>query len=145
MTDREIISLFIQTAKETYEKAENHEIQFPMNIESANELATSIAILMEKQIPKEPKHFHRDYGEHEWEKNKDGEPDEWAWMFDVHNGPVCQRCGYSFCEGCNPNGWTARKCVIDVFMCPGCGRKLDKFQKFCDGCGQGVKWGNETN
>ena len=140
MNDSEIINLFIKTANEKYGKTENPEFLFPMNLESANELATSIETLMKKQIPKEPNHFHREYSEHNWRKNEDGEPDEWAWMFDIHNGPVCERCGYSFCEECKPHGWTARKCVLDAYMCPNCRRKLDKFQKFCDECGQAVKW-----
>jgi len=37
---------------------------------------------------------------HEWRRDKDGSIDIWGLEYEHHNGPVCVRCGYSFCHHC---------------------------------------------
>lgn len=39
---------------------------------------------------------------HVWAKDEDGNVDHFAMdaEMDFHNGPVCTKCGYSFCEHC---------------------------------------------
>lgn len=99
--------------------------------------------LLKAQEPKPVKHIHEEYPEHLWAKDEDGEIDEWAGedRTSTHHGPVCERCGDSFCVGCEPNGYeTHKKCVIDKYECPTCGRGLWRNQKYCDECGQAGKW-----
>lgn len=123
------------------EAIETIEANYPPEKYSMLREALDIAIkAVQKHIPKEPVNFHKNYDEHEWRNNADGEPDEWAWMFDIHNGPVCERCGFSFCEGCNPHGWTAKKCYIDYYSCPECRNQIEKGDKFCKKCGQALQW-----
>jgi len=40
---------------------------------------------------------------HEWRKNDDGTVDVFGLDDDIgfHNGPICVKCYYSFCEHCN--------------------------------------------
>jgi hypothetical protein len=39
-------------------------------------------------------------GTHEWYLNDDGEIDTSAYYEENHNGPMCMRCGYSYCHHC---------------------------------------------
>ena len=47
-------------------------------------------------------HFHQEFPEHDWERDEDGRIDEFAMVYEYHNGPYCNRCGYSFCIHCTP-------------------------------------------
>lgn len=38
--------------------------------------------------------------EHLWERNSSGNVNEFAMEADNHNGPMCERCGYSYCQHC---------------------------------------------
>lgn len=39
---------------------------------------------------------------HEWKLDEDdGEVDIFALDYDIHNGPMCINCGYSFCHHCD--------------------------------------------
>lgn len=99
--------------------------------------------LLKEQEPKPPIHIHDEYPEHDWERDEDGEIDEFAMNYEFHNGPMCKRCGYSFCEHCKPNGWNEEPCVIDYYQCPKCGKHIFKNSKnieYCVNCGQAVKW-----
>lgn len=139
MTNREKIIEWANKCTSSEHKTEDcNECPYKLNHEESYSCIEGL--LRDMLMPKDPIHFRKEYDEHEWKKNADGEPDEWAWMFDIHNGPVCERCGFSFCEGCNPNGWNMKKCYIDYFSCPACRKQIDKGQKFCDKCGQFVKW-----
>ena len=105
-------------------------------------LDMSIALLKEQE-PKVPIHIHEEYPEHDWEKDKDGNIDEFAMDYGFHNGPACKRCGYSFCMHCKPNGWNEKLCVIDYYQCPKCGThiiKNDRKIQYCEKCGQTVEW-----
>ena len=41
-----------------------------------------------------------DLGEHEWQKNEDGEVDDFGMDCGNHNGPACVKCDYSYCQHC---------------------------------------------
>ena len=106
-------------------------------------LMRDVLTLLKKQQPKTPIHIHEEYPEHDWQTDEDGKIDEWAMEYDFHNGPACKRCGYSFCKHCEPNGWNKQPCVIDYYQCPGCGIRILKNggkTRYCDRCGQEVKW-----
>ena len=77
--------------------------------------------------------------EHQWRRTAEGKIDEFAMCFDYHNGPVCERCGYSFCEHCEPNGWNEEPCVIDEYRCPTCNENIGRSDKYCKYCGQRLK------
>lgn len=104
------------------------------------DVASDALNLLKKQEAKKPIHFHQEYSEHDWVKDEDGEIDEWAISYEYCNGPMCKRCYYSFCIHCNPNGWNNVPCVLDFYKCPSCEKKVIKNIKFCDNCGQEVKW-----
>ena len=40
---------------------------------------------------------------HNWQKDENGNVDEWAWGNGFHNGVFCVDCGKSVCVCCNPN------------------------------------------
>ena len=96
--------------------------------------------LLKGQEPVEPKHIHQVFAEHDWELDEEGKIDTFAMDVDFHNGPVCKRCHYSFCEHCEPDGYTKVPCVIDKDVCPTCGHFVYRGQKYCSECGQAVKW-----
>ena len=98
--------------------------------------------LLEKRIPKEPIHIHHEYTEHDWVKDENGKPDDCAFDYGNHNGPVCKRCLYSFCIFCKPNGWNDEPCVVDYYVCPSCGKQVNEKQVFCEKCGQLMDWNN---
>ena len=105
-------------------------------------MADALALLKEQEA-KPPIHVHEEYPEHDWETDEDGKIDEWAMEYEYHNGPMCKRCGYSFCVHCKPNGWNEKPCVIDYYQCPKCGKRMHKdFENiaYCEKCGQAVKW-----
>ncbi len=114
----------------------------PGNAISAEAIRMAIEGLKEQE-PKPPIHIHEEYPEHDWETDNNGNIDEWAMSYEVHNGPACQRCGYSFCMHCKPNGWNEEPCVIDYYQCPKCSERIHKGGKnieYCVNCGQAVKW-----
>ncbi len=94
-----------------------------------------------KQIPKKPKHIHKEYEKHEWKKDEDGNIDLWAMEYEHHNGPRCERCGESYCAHCNPD-YDDEPCITDKNYCPTCGKSVYSFEKksFCVHCGQPLDW-----
>ena len=60
--------------------------------------------------------------------------------YDYHNGPVCQRCGYTFCIFCDPNGWDKKPCIIDEDRCPNCNKLTTRVNNYCYNCGQAIDW-----
>ena len=106
------------------------------------QLTEDILTLLREQEPKTPIHIHEEYPEHDWRTDEDGEIDEWAMEDDIHHGPSCKRCGYTFCMYCSPNGWE-KPCIIDYYKCPKCGTRIfrsDGETMYCKRCGQQVKW-----
>lgn len=95
---------------------------------------------LEKQDPKEPVHVHEKYPEHDWKRDEENEIDMFAFSDGFCNGPVCKRCNYSFCEHCESDGWNKKSCVIDEYHCPKCGSRIINGTKFCNFCGQALKW-----
>lgn len=89
-------------------------------------------------IPKPLVHKHKEYPEHQWRRTENGEIDDGAIIYGYHNGPMCERCGYSFCVFCDPDGWNKEPCVIDEYHCPNCDHLLSKYDKFCSYCGQAI-------
>lgn len=122
----------------------------PYNCYGHNEIAGCVdhliddaLALLKEQEPKTPIHIHEEYTEHDWETDEAGNIDDFAMECGYHYGPACKRCGYSFCEHCNPNGWNAKPCVVDYYQCPKCGKRMCKdFENivYCEKCGQAVKW-----
>ena len=104
-----------------------------------NELYDALELL-KKQVPMKPEHIHEEYPEHEWVTNEKGEIDEFAMDYDIHNGPSCKRCFYSFCMHCKPDGWNDEPCIVDYYKCPKCHKQICKNKAFCEYCGQAVKW-----
>lgn len=92
----------------------------------------------ERLTPKPLIHKHEEFPEHDWYRTEDGEIDEFAMSVGFHNGPVCKRCGYSFCHWCEPDGWNAEPCVVDEYRCSNCNHLLNKGDKFCSECGQEI-------
>lgn len=70
---------------------------------------------------------------HEWEKDDDGSVDEFAFDWGYHNGPVCEICGFSFCEHCNPDSWDDNGCD-KRYVCSECGRTEKNKEPYCN-CG----------
>lgn len=85
-------------------------------------------------------HFYQEFPEHDWERDEEGKIDEFATVYEYHNGPRCNRCGYSFCIHCTPSGWDATRCIVDYNTCPTCGTRVVRSQYFCDNCGQELDW-----
>lgn len=40
---------------------------------------------------------------HRWKLDESGKPDSFGVEYDYHNGPICEACGYCFCEWCEPD------------------------------------------
>ena len=95
--------------------------------------------LKERDTAKEILHIHQEFSEHQWRRTAEGKIDEFAMYVDCHSGPVCERCGYSYCEHCEPNGWDEEPCVIDEYRCPTCNENIGRSDKYCKYCGQRLK------
>lgn len=109
-------------------------------IKCQHKLHSDAFALLKEQEAVPPKHIHEEYPAHDWERNADGEIDTFAFDMDFHNGPVCKRCGYSFCVYCDPDGYGKKPCIIDKYRCPSCDVMIRKGQKHCQNCGKKVKW-----
>lgn len=108
--------------------------------DNSRKVAISTAIsALEKQIPKKPKHIHKEYEKHQWKKDKKGNVDEWAWDNDYCHGAICKRCREpSDCVDCYEE-YDKGPCVIDKHVCPSC-KKTVYHEKHCDNCGQALDW-----
>ena len=96
--------------------------------------------MLKSRVPMVPKHIHEEYPEHDWYRDKNGEIDMFVLDFGIHNGPGCKRCHESFCKHC-VNDWRNKgPCVIDEYRCPVCDGYLVENRKYCDNCGQALKW-----
>lgn len=89
-------------------------------------------------------HIVEDYPTHDWERDKDGTIDLMASCYEYHNGPVCKRCGHSFCEHCvdDIDAELKKPCHIEKYLCPHCHKELSKWDKYkyCPDCGQLLDW-----
>lgn len=97
------------------------------------------------------KYIKESFGAHNWYLNKRGSIDEFAYSYEFHNGPMCKRCGYSFCIHCDPDGYNDKECVIEKekYLCPGCNKDITVFSiykervHYCPLCGEHIEWPNE--
>lgn len=48
---------------------------------------------------------------HNWERDENGNINEWAWESGFHNGVFCVDCGKSVCVGCNPDYMELNDCT----------------------------------
>ena len=83
---------------------------------------------------------HEKYGEHLWKRTKYGEIDNFAFEAGYHNGPVCTRCFFSFCEHCDPEKINDTNCVVDWDECPTCHKHVFEGDNYCRKCGQQLEW-----
>lgn len=88
--------------------------------------------------PRKIIHRHEEFPEHKWMRTESGKIDEFAMSIGYHNGPVCERCYYSFCEHCEPDGWDKEPCVVDEYRCPNCNHIIGRAVKYCEYCGQAI-------
>lgn len=95
-----------------------------------------------KQISKTPSHKYIKYGKHKWQRDEDGEIDDWSWDYEYCNGVTCKRCGKQVCVHCNPNYDKLEDCEVNIYNCPSCNKNVYRNQKYCD-CGQKLDWKNQ--
>lgn len=99
---------------------------------------------IKKETPQKIIHYKHTYPSHKWKLNKKGEPDYFAWDYDYHNGYLCQRCGYSFCMHCDPDGFDKEPCIVEYSECSSCGNHIFNYKKifYCEYCGQKLDGNN---
>ncbi len=99
----------------------------------------------ERQIPKKPLRFYKEYGKHKWKRNENGDNDTSAWSDIGHNGVKCKRCGAEVCVFCNPNYDELENCKVEYWTCPRCGKHIHYGRrKYCK-CGQRLEWPESTS
>lgn len=77
---------------------------------------------------------------HTYCRDKDGSIDTYAFEIAHHNGPVCERCHYSFCVGCEPDGYENTNCEKnDDCSCEKCNKGVSEDDNFCPKCGNNLK------
>lgn len=92
---------------------------------------------MKKLIPVARLYHREEHSEHLWRKDENGKIDTSAWEYEFCNGPFCERCGYSFCIHCDPDGYNKKlPCIIEEFTCPICGTKVSRSAERCFKCNQ---------
>lgn len=57
---------------------------------------------------------------------------------------MCERCYYTFCKHCEPNGFEKAKtvpCIVEYDTCPNCNERISLFKKdkYCSYCGQRIE------
>lgn len=52
-----------------------------------------------------------EWPEHKWKRHADGTIDVFAYEVGYHNGPACERCGYSYCEHCQDG--PTQPCIVE--------------------------------
>lgn len=91
------------------------------------------------------KYSKKVYPTHDWIRDG-GDIDFFAFESSYHNGPVCKRCGFSYCEHCeedkSPEYFDKEHpCTIKRWDCPKCGINLGLSRhNFCSNCGQQLTW-----
>lgn len=74
---------------------------------------------------------------HIWRKDENGETDTFAFEWDYHNGPVCEKCGIAPCIHCDPD-FDKEDCKLTHYVCSVCGRTEMKKEPFCH-CGADMR------
>lgn len=57
-------------------------------------------LIAEKIMGLQPQVDFGTWSEHEWYLDEDGDVDTFKMEYENHNGPMCRRCGYSYCHHC---------------------------------------------
>ena len=99
---------------------------------------------IKKETPQKIIHYKHTYPSHKWVLNDRGEPDNFAFEAGYHNGYMCQRCSYCFCEHCDPDGFNKEPCIVEYDKCPSCNEKIISYKKifYCKNCGQKLDGNN---
>ena len=94
---------------------------------------------IKKETPQKVIHYKHTYPSHKWRLNDEGEPDYFAFEVDYHNGYLCERCGYSFCMHCDPDGFDKEPCIVEYSECSSCNKRIVNYKKifYCEYCGWG--------
>ena len=87
------------------------------------------------------KYVHQEFSEHSWARKENGEIDDYAFSVGYCNGPVCERCGASYCVHCGKEE-DVGKCIVDYVECPVCNLKLeeDANTHYCRRCGTKIEF-----
>ncbi len=73
---------------------------------------------------------------HLWKLDSEKNVDEWAFSEGYHNGPMCVKCGKSFCLHCSGSSKTMHEdCDVIDYICSECGEVSEKKSKYCSECG----------
>lgn len=72
---------------------------------------------------------------HVWQKDDNGNIDEFAVDSGFHNGPRCIICHDEFCTHCEPS-WENTGCYREHFECKECHAVVDENAKYCYECGR---------
>lgn len=76
---------------------------------------------------------------HKWKRYSDGTIDCFAGVdCGYHNGPLCLKCGFSFCEHCDPKGYDS-ECSVPDYICTVCGSEASEKWNFCPNCGADMR------
>ena len=94
--------------------------------------------ILKKETPQKIFHHEFKYPSHKWKLNDKGEPDYFAWEFGYHNRYLCERCGYSFCHHCDPDGFDKEPCIVEYDECSSCNKRIIGYKRifYCEYCGQ---------
>jgi hypothetical protein len=80
---------------------------------------------------------------HKWKRNSYGTIDYFAGVdCGYHNGPLCLKCGFSFCEHCHPEGYDS-ECPVPDYICTVCGSEASERGKYCPNCGADMRGEND--
>lgn len=85
------------------------------------------------------------YPKHKWVRDG-GKIDFFAFAVGYHNGPQCDRCGFSYCEHCqdgkSPEYFNKEHpCIVRKWTCPKCDIELGLTRhNFCHNCGEQLTW-----
>lgn len=122
---------------------------------SGDDILTRICMMQEGKLPKkkdiEPANASPvvcgewiELHEHRWKKyDGSDEIDTFAGVdFGFHNGPLCIKCGLSFCEHCEPEKYLS-VCPVPNYKCSICGHESDTNSPFCPACGADMRKKNE--
>ena len=71
---------------------------------------------------------------HMWQKDKNGEIDEWVMSYDFHNGPICEICFDTPCVHCKPD-WKTTECHKESYESSECQNHVKVKTNFCSNCG----------